>query len=118
MMNFLGNFITPAGMWNPLIWVFVSLIIFLIAYLIWSRGESRYKKGTEQTLPFLSGYAPESAEGTHVRAGNIYWGFVTALKGYYKVLRKIHTGNVNDYVGWYVGILAIMLLIYLLWGGA
>ena len=117
-MDVFKSFATPSGMWNPLIWLLVFLILLLIAYLIWLRGESRYKRHTMQVDPFLSGYGPKSKEDLHVRASNIYWGFSTSLKGYYNFLRKIHTGIINDYVGWYVGILAIMLLIYLLWGGA
>ena len=117
-MGILSNFTTPAGLWNPLIWILLFLFIFLIVFLLWRRGRGTYKKNTQQVLPFLSGNAPESQESLHVRAGNIYWGFTTALEKYYKFLRKIHNGVVNDYVGWYIGILAIMLIIYLLWGGA
>ncbi len=113
----LDTFTTPSGLWNPMVWLFVFLILLLLSYFLWSRGERSYKKGTMQTDPFLSGYGPESKEALHVKAGNIYWGFITALRGYYRFLRKIHTGIINDYVGWYVGILAIMLLLYLLWGG-
>ncbi|EDY37121.1 hypothetical protein ABOONEI_2042 [Aciduliprofundum boonei T469] len=30
----------------------------------------------------------------------------------------MHTGDIRDYLGWYVGIVAIMLILYILWGGA
>ncbi|MCD6371058.1 MAG: hydrogenase [Thermoplasmata archaeon] len=116
-MSWWNTFTTPSGFWNPLVWMLIFFILVLLSYLIWRRGESSYKKGSMQTDPFLSGYGPESKEALHVRAGNIYWGFASALKSYYSLLRKIHTGIVNDYVGWYIGILAMMLFIYFLWGG-
>ena len=116
-MSPVNNFTTPSGVWNPLLWLLVFLLLFLMSYLIWLRGEKGYKRGTMQTDPFLSGYGPGVKDALHVRASNIYWGFSKALSGYYNFLRKIHTGIINDYAGWYVGILAIMLLIYLLWGG-
>ena len=117
-MNPIGNFTTPSGWWNPIVWVVAFILIFIASYLLWRRGEKAYKKGTMQVEPFLSGNAPPTPDKVHVRAGNIYWGFVTSLKGYYNFLRRIHNGIVNDYVGWYIGILAIMLIIYFLWGGA
>jgi hypothetical protein len=112
------DFLTPSGVWNPILWLLVIFVALLVSYLLWLRGNPKYKKGTEQTKPFLSGYAPESKEAMMVSASNIYWGFATALKGYYEFLKKMHTGDVRDYLGWYVGIVAIMLILYILWGGA
>ena len=117
-MNPIGNFNTPSGYWNPLVWVIAFTLIFIFAYLLWRRGEKSYKKKSEEVEPFLAGNVPPSPEKVHVRASNIYWGFTEALNGYYKFLRKIHNGLINDYVGWYIGILAMMLIIYILWGGA
>ncbi len=117
-MSWWWTFNTPSGLWNPVVWIVAFLLIFLASYLLWKKGEWRYKKGTMQVEPFLSGNPPPGAHEEHVRAGNIYWGFVSSLKGYYEFLRKIHNGIINDYVGWYIGILAVMLIIYFLWGGA
>ncbi len=118
-MNPLGNFTTPSGWWNPLVWVVAFILIFIASYILWRSGERAYKKGTMQVETFLSGNVPSSSpREMHVGGGNLYWGFVTSLAGYYRFLRKIHNGIINDYVGWYIGILAIILIIYFLWGGA
>ncbi len=116
MTGFL-DFSTPSGFWDPLRWIIVMIIALLISYYIWKRGNPKHKKG-EQIKPFFSGYDAPSPEDAHIRAGNIYWGFITALKRYYAFVKSIHTGNINDYIGWYVGIMALMLIVFLLWGGA
>ena len=41
-----------------------------------------------------------------------------ALHGFYDGMKRMHNGIVNDYVGWFVGVLAFMLIIIILWGGA
>ena len=69
------------------------------------------KKGTNQTKPFISGNPEISKEDSHIGASHIYWGFTEALKGYYKPLIKLHTGNINDYSGWIVLVLAIIFII-------
>ena len=51
-----------------------------------------------------------SKEEVHVRAGNIYWGFIEALKGYYDTMKRMHTGIINDYIAWFVGISAIIFI--------
>lgn len=112
------DFLTPYGYWNPVLWLVVILIALLISYLIWIRGNRKFKGGTDQTKPFLSGYAPESFVNSRVQASNIYWGFITSLGKYYEILKKIHTGDVRDYIGWYIGVLAAMIILYVLWGGA
>ncbi len=106
---------TPSGIWNPLVWILVFLLSLLIAYAIYLKGEKQRKKGMQEEI-FLSG---NKADGnTHIKASNIGWGYLEAMKGYYKLMRDIHTGIINDYVGWFLGVLATMLLIFLFWGGA
>jgi hypothetical protein len=60
---------------------------------------------------FLSGNPEPSQEDMHVKANNLYWGFTTTLKSLYTALRKLHTGNVSDYVLWFIVILAVFFLI-------
>jgi hypothetical protein len=102
---------TGYGFWSPIVWVIAIAVVSLVAYIIWSLGEKEYRKDTEQTRPFISGN-PEPAKGmVHIRAGNLYWGFTEALKGYYDWLVPAHTGIVNDYVLWFLGIMAVIMLI-------
>ncbi|HUU74744.1 MAG TPA: hydrogenase [Methanoregulaceae archaeon] len=110
-MDIAGNLYTGSGYWNPLIWLTSLIVVGIIVYLIWTRGEKGYKKGTAQTAPFISGN-PEPEKGkVHIPAGNLYWGYTEALKGYYSRIIPLHTGNLNDYVLWYLGITAILMIL-------
>lgn len=102
---------TGTGFWNPILWILAFAIAFIIAFLIWSFGEKDYKKDTQQVKPFLSGNVEPGKGDVHVRAGNLYWGFTDALKGYYSRVVPLHTGILNDYVLWFIGIIAIVLII-------
>lgn len=102
---------TGSGFWNPIILVISLAIAFLLAYILRSFGKKDYKKDTEQTKSFLSGNPEYEKEKMQVKSSNLYWGFTSSLKGFYSVLKKMHTGNASDYVLWFVIILAIFLLI-------
>ncbi|MDD4362762.1 MAG: hydrogenase [Atribacterota bacterium] len=107
----IGLLETGSGSWNAIIWLIMFIIIGIAAIWIRSHGEDHYKKNTDQTKPFLSGNREISKEDSHVGASHIYWGFTEALKKYYKPLVALHTGDLNDYSGWIVLILAIILII-------
>ncbi len=101
---------TTGGYWSPVVWIIAFLVAALVAYILWGTG-SREHKGGEQGTPFLSGHPGPSREDAHVRAGNIYWGFTEALRGYYKWMKNIHTGIVNDYVLWFIGMAALFFIL-------
>ncbi len=102
---------TGAGFWNPVVWIIAFFIAMVIAWLIWITGEKDYRKGTPQTKSFLSGNEePEKAE-VHLRAGNLYWGFTEALQGYYSRLVPLHSGILNDYLLWFLGVMAIAIVV-------
>jgi ribose/xylose/arabinose/galactoside ABC-type transport system permease subunit len=44
-----------SGFWNPLLWILIVFIAFLLFYGVRGFGKNIYKKGTEQTKAFLSG---------------------------------------------------------------
>jgi hypothetical protein len=100
-----------SGFWNPILWILVLLITFLLFYGLRGFGKSTYKKRTEQTKAFLSGNKEPSPEEMHVKASNLYWGFTTSMKSLYWVLRRMHTGNTSDYILWFVLVLAVLFLI-------
>ncbi len=100
---------TVGGYWDPIIWIIAFIVIFILAYMIRAIGKKEYRKG-EQIKPFLSGMEEPSKEAVHIRASNLYWGFVEALKSYYETMKKMHTGIINDYVAWFVGITAIIFI--------
>lgn len=100
-----------SGFWNPILWVLMVFILFLLVYGIRGFGKSTYKKGTEQTKVFLSGNKEPSPEELQVKASNLYWGFTTSMKSLYSILRTMHTGNTSDYVLWFLIVLAVIFLI-------
>ena len=40
-----------------------------------------------------------------------FWGFFQALPGYYAKMREMHSQMVNDYIYWFVIVLAIVLVV-------
>ena len=107
----LETFKTGSGFWNPLIWGVVIVIAFLIIYILRGFGKKEYKKETEQTKIFLSGNPELEKEMMHIKSSNVYWGFMESFKWLYKILDKMHTGNVSDYVLWFVIIMGIFFVI-------
>jgi len=104
------------AVWAPLIWI-VVLVVIGVMVLVWrNRGQKGYKKGTAQTDIFLSGARVPPEEQRHVKSENIYWGFFESLKELYSGMMKPHTGIVNDYLLWLVGVLAIAILILVVAG--
>lgn len=102
---------TNSGFWNPLVWGLAIVIAFLIIYILRGYGKKEYKKETEQTKVFLSGNPEYEKEKMHVKASNVYWGFMESLKWLYRVLEKMHTGNVGDYILWFVVIMGVFFII-------
>jgi len=105
-----GTLETGYGVWNALYWLLSLCVLFLIVYFIYWRGEKTVKTSQDQGRPFLAG-SITSKEKTHVRASNVYWGFTEALKGYYVPSQKGHTGNVNDYISWFILVLAVIMIL-------
>lgn len=107
----IGLLETGSGYWNALIWIIVTVLVGIVVLWLRSKGEGKYKKNTDQTKPFLSGNPEVSKEDSHVGASHIYWGFTEALKNYYEPLVKLHTGDINDYSGWIILVMAIIFII-------
>ena len=99
------------GSWNPVFWILAFVIIFIIGWIIWARGEKTYNKGKDATGPYLSGNAEPPKGDVHIRAGNMYWGYTDALSGYYSVIKPFHTGNTSDYFLAYLFVTAVILVV-------
>ena len=110
-MDLIAPMLTGYGVWAPVAWLIAFLVATSVVYLIWKRGESSYKKGSEQGRPYLSGNAEPEKGAVHIRASNLYWGFLQALKGYYDAVVPIHTGDLTDYMVWFVAVTAVLLVI-------
>lgn len=99
---------TNAGAWSPLFFLAALAIALAIAYIIRSRGEKKFKAGTEQATPFFSANRPPAE---NIAASNFYWGFFSAMRKYYALMQKVHTGIVNDYVFCFVVLLVIIFAV-------
>ena len=108
--TFLKTLETGSGFWNPLVWITAAVVAFLIMFILRGFGNKGFKQKTGQTKPFLSGNEETSKENMHVPAANLYWGFTESLKWFYKYFRRMHNGNVSDYILWFVIIMAIMFI--------
>jgi hypothetical protein len=102
--------------WNPLIWVLGFAVLIALVYIFRSRGQKKYKRGTAQTEVFLSGEEPPKEAERHIKAHNIYWGFFETLKGYYERNMREHTGIVNDYIIWFVALVALTAVVLFIVG--
>jgi hypothetical protein len=110
-MDLTAPVLTGYGMWAPVVWLVAFVAAVIIVYLLWKTGEASYKKGTEQGRPYLSGNAEPEKGAVHIRASNLYWGFLQALKGYYDAIVPMHTGVLTDYMIWFVAVTALLLVI-------
>ncbi len=100
---------TGSGVWNALILVIFLLFAILIAEMLRRMGIKGYRRMKHRGEPYYFGNeVPESA---HVKASNVYWGFVKAMEKYYRPVIGEHTGNVNDYMAWLVLTMAGILLV-------
>ncbi|MCK5242333.1 hydrogenase [bacterium] len=113
-MEYMTTLSSGSGFWHPLLWLTAFVVVVVLAVIIRSFGARKYKMDTEQTKPFLSGNDESDPNEIHVRAGNLYWGYLETLKGYYEKMISLHTGNPADYLLWLFGVLALVVLIGLL----
>lgn len=97
--------------WNPVIWLIAFVVVMVIVYFFRRQGEEKYKKGEAQAQIFLCGEEVPEAEQRQVRGGNAYWGFFETLKEYYSGIIRPHTGIVNDYVIWFIAVMAISAVV-------
>jgi len=109
--SFLETLSTGSGLWNPLVWGVIAIIAFFIAYILRGFGRKDFKSEKEKAKVFLSGNPELKKEDMHLKSSNVYWGFLESLKWVYNVLEKMHTGNVSDYILWFVVIMGILFII-------
>ncbi|NYT05459.1 MAG: hydrogenase [Methanomicrobiales archaeon] len=101
---------TGTGFWNPLAWCIAFAIALVFAYLIWMLGEKDPGKGGDLVRPYLSGNPEPEKSAVHLRGGNLYWGFTEALHGYYSRVTPLHSGILTDYLLWFLGVIAVVLI--------
>ncbi|MCD6415063.1 MAG: hydrogenase [Candidatus Diapherotrites archaeon] len=95
-------------LWDPIFFLWLLSLIAVLVYLFGRLWNNSYNKG-EQVEPFLSGN--EEQESNYPHASDMYWGFTEALKDYYVSMKEMHSNVVNDYVYWFVVVLALTMLV-------
>ncbi len=111
LLRFFGTFKTGSGYWNPVVWIVAFIIVFLIIYILRGRGNPSYKKGSLQTQVFLSGNPEYEKSDMHVKASNLYWGWVEAARWGVNLVKRMHTGRANDYILWFTFMMAILFIL-------
>ena len=112
----MGLIESGSGVWHALVFTVsfltITLAVYILSRLLFSR---KHKKGAQQKAFFSGNEIPED---THLAASNLYWGFTTTLKRYYDKVIPEHTGNINDYIGWFVIVAAIIMMVLAIGGMA
>lgn len=108
------DLVTPGGVWNPILFIVFLSIVGFISYLIyrWGEGDVSPEKGSK---PFLSGNPEISKEAHRMSGSNLYWGLFESMEKYYELMKKMHSGLINDYIFWFL--LVIVALFLILIGG-
>ena len=99
---------TGFGYWDAIAWIVAFIVICIVVYIIRGFGKREHRKEAEE--PFFSGVELPD-EKMHVKASNIYWGFIESMKGYYDVMKKMHDGIINNYISWFIFIAVLLLII-------
>ncbi|RLF55052.1 MAG: hydrogenase [Thermoplasmata archaeon] len=109
----LERIFTGSGFWNPLIWLIAFVVSILIVLILRSLGRPGFKREGDKTKPFLCGNIKD-IETISPRSENLYWGFRESLKGYYKVMERFHSGDIRDYIFWFIFVIVLLFLMEVL----
>lgn len=101
---------THHGDWNAIVLLLVLLCTGAVALWIRRHGRKDFRTEGHAQKPFVSGNQVDNPEDVHLGASNLYWGFLEAMKGYYKIIRPLHSGILSDYILWFL----ISLVVF--WG--
>jgi len=109
----LGTLETGSGFWNALAWTISTIIICLFIYIFRSLGVSGYKPKGDKAKPFLSGNPEINKSEMHFGGSNIYWGWFESFENLFNKITTYHSGIVNDYVAWFIVVLAMLFIIFI-----
>jgi len=110
------NLFNPVTYWNPLLMILMACFVGAVLYVFYRMGNSSYKKTKYKGAPFLSGNSPvgewkDNIQPINIRGDNFYWGFITALKFYFKPLMGGHTGRLTDYIFWFLTTMLVVMVV-------
>lgn len=95
-------------LWNPLFFLWLLVLLVILVYLFGKSWNLSFNKGIQRE-PFISGNVEE--EGVHPTISDIYWGFVKVLEDYYENMKSMHSNVINDYIYWFILVLALVMLV-------
>lgn len=109
---------TYFGFWTPTIFILFFCLAMLLCYLLSLFAKKGFAYSKNKAQPFVSGNA--YSELNLIRASDYFWGFFKATENYYDFIKSIHTGLVNDYISWFIGVISVMLIVVfagvIIWG--
>jgi multicomponent Na+:H+ antiporter subunit D len=108
--------VAPAAFsfWNPIVWLILFVVIFVAAFLVITGSKSSrgqiLQPGVKYDPKYATFFSGEEELFSQVGGSDLFWGFKTDWKGYYKVLEGLHSGIVTDYAAMTVIATAIITL--------
>lgn len=107
----LAALVTGHGTWSPRSWLWVFLCAVAVALWIRALGRKDGTASVEGRKPFVSGNDVADPEQARVASSHMYWGFLTALRPYYKRLLAVHAGLLQDFILWFLAAVAVWFLL-------
>ena len=100
--------------WNPIIWLVLFGVLFIAAALVILGGRNErgnvLSAGASSDAKYDTFFSGEKELYSQVGGSDLFWGFKTNWKGYYKIMEALHSGIVNDYASMAVVGTAIICL--------
>ncbi|MBR0130601.1 MAG: hypothetical protein IJM08_04815 [Firmicutes bacterium] len=100
--------------WNPLVWLVLFGVLFIGTAFVILGGRNERGQILSSSDPAQAKYdtffSGEKEMYSQVGGSDLFWGFKTNWKGYYKIMEALHSGIVNDYASMAVVGTAIICL--------
>ena len=100
---------TGQGFFAPIIFIAFAILAVIAVLVLRSFGRKGFIYSKEKASCFFSGNVVD--EESRVKASDYFWGFFEAMKPYYRLIIKMHTGIINDYAFWFVVVASLLLLV-------
>ena len=100
--------------WDPMLWLvlFVVVMAAVLLVILLGRGKKRIRSmaGEEVADKYAPFFGGEKSTPSHAGGSDLFWGFKHDFKGYFRVMEKLHSGKLSDYVLWLVVATALVIL--------
>ncbi len=123
LMDTLPIRFNAAGVWSPLSWLCVLMIMLLAVGIAAVTGKydqisrnaaavsgARYGSGSAAEGKYELFFGGEESVYSQVGGDDLFWGFKHNWRHYFSFMHELHSGIVNDYALWAVVALALAML--------